>query len=278
MDRSLLAVAVALLAVTAGCSGFAGQSSSTTDAPTETTAAPTTAEPTQTQPAMAAPGFAGGEVVDPLALAEAHRQHLSGSSFVRESERATSGDNETFSTMTLAFGNESRWSASWTFDGQPYLDVENGTVEQYVEADRLYYRLTPADGNVSYEAQQVPEGSSGTETTLAGQRYARDYVYSVFTTASWATIVGENTTSGTTVYRVVGNASGETTFRGNTVTDFEVAANVTGDGFVRDLRVTYQGEGVSVEQSFSFSAVGETTVERPDWYDTAVNRTDEPAP
>jgi hypothetical protein len=275
MDRPLLVVAVALLAVTAGCSGFGGQSPTTTadrttDAKPQST---TTGEPTQTQPAVAAPGFEGERLVQPLALADAHRQVLAGSSFTRRSERTTRDGGETASeTTTLRVENESRWFAAQTFDVAGFLNASDGFLQQYAAGDYAYYRFDKGSGNVSYGARlnRWGEEVSAGAPPVMGQRFARDYVYAAFTTASWTTVAGEE--------RSGGNASGDTTFRGEPVSDFEVRANVTGEGFVRDLGVSYEQGGTAVERTISFSGVGDTHVERPEWYDTALNRTEEPEP
>lgn len=280
MDRSLLVVGVALLAVTAGCSGFGGQSATTA---TETTAADpattqptTTAEPTQTQPAIAAPGFNEGRLVDPLALADAHKQSLSGSSFVREDERTTGGaGNATSLVRTYRVENATRWTVEQHFDGVGFLGRDAGTVDMFADGDYVYFRLD-ADGNVSYGRLLNAWGEEPVSDPppMMSERYARDYVYAVFTTASWTTIVAEDTADGETIYRVVGNASGDTTFRGEPVSNFEVEAGVTGEGVVQYMLVNYDRNGTSVTRALSFSDVGETTAERPEWYDTAVNRTD----
>lgn len=281
MDRSLLVVAVALLAVTAGCGGFGGQSATTVEETTRdaaTTEPATTAEPTQTQPAIAAPGFNQGRLVDPLALADAHRQLLAGSPFARHSERVTREDgNTTAESTTLRVENESQWLVERAFDGVQFLNATDGSIQQYAEGDTVYYRTDRANGNVTYGVTANPWSEEATTDAPPAlkSRFARDYVYAVFTTASWTTIVGENTADGETVYRVLGNASGDTTFRGERVSNFEVEADVTADGVVQYMVVNYDRNGTAVTRTLSFSDVGETAVERPEWYDTALNRTDD---
>lgn len=278
MARSLLVAAVALLAVTAGCAGFGGQSTTTSES-TGTTAAPatTTTEPTQSQPVIAAPGFNSGRLVDPLALADAHAGWLAGTSFEKSDERTTRSDgNTTHWATTLRVENESRWLAAQTFDGVAVLDSTSGSVTQYADGDTVYFRIERTDGNVSYghRVDVGGEESSPDSPRVFESRHARDYVYAVFTTASWTTIVDQTSGDGQTVYRVLGNASGDTQFRGDPVSNFTVDASVTGDGFVQRMAVAYDQNGTAVSRTVEFSGVGETTVEQPEWFDTAVNQTD----
>ena len=280
MARSLLVVAIALLAVNAGCAGFGGQSTTTTDAPA-TTAEPTrktTAEPTQTQPVIAAPGFNGGTLVDPLALADAHAGWLSGKSFAREDNQTTrTAGNTSWIATTIRVENESRWETRQAFTGAHSYTMADGTVLQYANSTHVYHRLDSGDGNVTYGVQPNTWATSSAPDSLelVERRLARDYVYAVFSTASWTTIVGETSANGTTVYDVLGNASGETRFRGATVRNFTVEAAVTGDGFVQEMAVSYEQDDAVVSRTVSFSDVGETTVDRPEWFDTAVNRTEQ---
>ncbi|MXR22037.1 hypothetical protein [Halobacterium bonnevillei] len=279
MARSSLVVAIALLAVTAGCAGFGGQSTTTTDAP-ETTAEPTrqtTAEPTQTQPVIAAPGFNSGTLVDPLALADAHAGWLSGKSFAREDNQTTrTAGNTSWIATTIRVENASRWETRQAFSATHSYTDSGGEIHQYANATYVYSRAESGDGNVSYNVQ--PNGwadaSSPNSHELLEERHARGYVYDVFTTASWTTIVDQTSGDGQTVYRVLGNASGDAQFRGDTVSKFTVEASVTGDGFVQRMDVSYEEDGTEVTRTVAFSEVGETTVERPEWFDTAVNRTD----
>ncbi|MFB6269671.1 MAG: hypothetical protein ABEH83_06990, partial [Halobacterium sp.] len=197
-----------------------------------------------------------------------------------EDERtAGGGGNATSLVRTYRVENRTRWALEQHFEGVGFLGRDGGTVLLFADGDHVYYRLD-ADGNVSYGRLPNAWGDepvSDPPPAMTG-RFARDYVYAVFTTASWTTIVGSETGDGETVYHVVGNASGDTTFRGQQVSDFEVDARVTGEGVVRQLNVTYERNGTRVERTISFSGVGETTVERPEWYDTALNRTDDSGP
>jgi hypothetical protein len=279
MARSVLVVAVALLAVTAGCAGFGGQSTTATESPETTTKSTTqtTAEPTQTQPVIAAPGFNGGTLVDPLALADAHAGWLSRTSFARVDNQTTrTAENNSWIATTIRVENESRWETRQAFTAEHSYTDSGGERHQYANATHVYSRVEHGDGNVSYAVQ--PNGwanaSAPNSHELLEERHARGYVYDVFTTASWTTIVDQTSDDGRTVYRVLGNASGDTQFRGATVSNFTVEANVTGEGFVQRMDVAYEENGTAVSRSVAFSEVGETAVERPEWFDTAVNRTD----
>lgn len=282
MDRSLLVAAVALLAVSAGCAGLGSNATTadptTTGSPPSETVTSTTAEPTQTQPAISAPGFNGGTLVDPLALADAHAAWLGGQSFTRVDNQTTrTAENTSRVATTIRVENKSRWATARTFTAAHSYTVSDGTIQQYANATHVYHRLDAGDGNVTYGVQPNTwaTNTSPDSLELIEQRLGRDYVYDVFTTASWTTIVGETSGNGTTVYRVLGNASGETRFQRETVRNFTVEAGVTGDGFVQEMSVSYEHEDAVVSRTMSFSGVGETTVERPEWFDTAVDRTEQ---
>jgi hypothetical protein len=73
-------------------------------------------------------------------------------------------------------------------------------------------------------------------------------------------------------HRITGTAE-ELTVDGEVVTDVEFAANITDSGLSRTLDITYEQDDTTVERSLSFEATTGDPVERPDWYETALNRT-----
>lgn len=60
--------------------------------------------------------------------------------------------------------------------------------------------------------------------------------------------------------------------------DVRLVVRVTDEGLIRSYRFTYEGRvdgrAVRVVRRVEFSGVGTTTVERPPWYDEAVNASD----
>jgi hypothetical protein len=255
-----------------------GDNQPTTEQPT-TEPATTTAEPTTTtEPTGAgttesadqlAPGLRSDGVTDALALANAHQQAFENDTFVKHTSLKRSNASESsFIRTTLYFANESHWRRNITAEGVPLaLAATNGTFEQYANGERVLFRFQTSD-NVSYG---VAFGLNGDPTppseALRGSVYARDFVYTLFANADVTVQDSEGAP-----HQITGTAE-ELTVDGEVVTDVEFAANITDSGLIRTLDITYEQDDTTVERSLSFEATTGDPVERPDWYETALNRT-----
>lgn len=283
MHRRLLVAAwCALLVVSAGCSGLPGGNAPPTTEPATTeqpTAAPstTTATPTATggTPGAAeqlAPGLTANGVTDALALANAHRDVLTGNSFVqRTSVERTNGTERSSRRSTLRYANQSRWLWSVSASGVPLaLGATSGTVVSYADGERVAYRLETG-GEVVYNVRRISGRADAPpvppKQVLRESVYARDFLYTLFANAD----VTVEDTQGST-HRLTGTAE-ELVIDQQAATNAEFTANVTEDGLVRTLDLTYQQGNTSVERSLTVELAEDDPVERPDWYERAVNQT-----
>lgn len=291
MTRQLAAVAVAVLLVTAGCSGLGGTAPSadqpTQDEPNEPTTQP---EPTETttqttttdSPQQLAPGVTSEGVTDPLALADAHANQLGENSFTASSsrtKRALNGSLLARSTETLRYEKESHWLRLFQSSGpRPAIwGIERGQLEQYADGEYAYSRYDRFDGNWSYATALDVRGTASADSVLSDAR-GREDVYQALGAVE-TNVSGSYAENGTTVYRVTGSAP-TANYGGSEVTDYSVAAWVTEDGLVRDLTVTFDGPVRTDLQSgattpghatltWTWANVGTTIAEEPPWYDEA---------
>lgn len=274
----LAALLCALLVVSAGCATFTSDEAESTTPSTAEPATPTAAPTATTESTDAgttesaerlAPGLTSDGVTDALALANAHRDALTNGPFVRHSSvEESNGSTSAFQRSTLYYANESHWRQNVTADGLPLaLGATDGTFDQYADGERVLFRLQ-ADGNVSYG---VAFGMTGDSTppseALPESTYARDLVYTLFANADVTVESEDGPTS-----RVTGTAAA-LTVDGQRMTNVEFEASVYEGGLVRSLDLSYERGETSVDRSLSFEETDESPVERPDWYDTALNQT-----
>ncbi|MFC3477512.1 hypothetical protein [Halobacterium litoreum] len=274
---SVAAVACALLVVSAGCAGLVGSDGGTTTDATTTEPSPTTettSEPTETSAERLAPGLTRDGVVDAAALADAHRDAVRNHSFTRQSRVERTNDSATVSReSTMVAASESHWRWRVTTDGTPLaLGTSNGTFVQYADGEQVVWRLeSPARENATYGVRSISV-DGGSEPIPPAQvfpsaLYERDLVYSLFGNAD-VTVERANESA----IRVRGTVA-EMAVDREQVTDVAFAATVTPEGLVESLEMTYEQDGATVERTVRFERTGGDPVERPGWYDTALNRT-----
>jgi hypothetical protein len=276
--RLAAALACVLLVATAGCGGLAGSNGEPTDQPTETVETTeavdteTTTGATTTAPEQLAPGLTSTGVTDALALADAHREYVRTHSFVKhDSVQRRNATTRASRNLTLAYANQSRWLWNVSADGMPLaLGATNGTFEQYADGERVLYALR-TDGTLSYgvrafaaDGERVPVPPS---EVFPPSTYERNLVYALFANADVTVERGDDAAA-----RVTGTAA-ELTIGGDAVSDVEFTATVTADGLVRSLDLACEQGDATVQRSLAFDATASDPVERPDWYETAVNRT-----
>lgn len=285
MKRTLLLVLVVVV-------GFAGG----TVAPATVAGSATTAESmTMAESATGADATAAGELIaqadetefppglnesgvtDPLALTDAHRETLENTSYtmlVTSSIRAPNGTvfSQGTTTHRIAAGGDS------------YVTISAQMSENATEAfgfDRYHLEVW-ANGTDAVVARDYPGNETSYE--VLGRSDAPmppttgwERLYSAFGMVN-TTYVGEVERNGTTLHKVVSTGTGATddAIAGGTP---DYTALIDSDGVVRSFRATqhstYQGQPVVITRTMRFTEIGDTTVERPDWYGQAVGNESE---
>jgi hypothetical protein len=268
VSRALVLAVVAVVAL-AGCgsvSDGAGRGP-----PAVTPAAVPTDPATPTPVPRVVPGVTTAGVVDPVALANAHRDALLGESLTRTTVSTIGADGRTLRRTTRRFSVapyrvEFRYRYAQTVDDDypvrataERLDLwSNGSgalVRVEDDAD-VRYRTLPAD-----EVGTVVVGITGDERVSA---LAGAFAFAVRERPDGVELVstGLRDPSALDVPLLTGNVT-------NATLRMEVAAS----GLVRSYRLSYRvdldGRPLRVVERMRVTAVGETTVDRPPWYDIA---------
>jgi len=275
MWRRLL---VCLLLATAGCN-TPGGSDAGAQTPT-VTPVPVPAEETL------APGVTHEGVTNPRALADAHADVIAEPSYrltVNRTVRDPNGTVRERLTLDLALASDRAYLVDTATAGQDapvFLGTppasatfwSNGStyVRKLTRDDRTTYnQFTPVEGAGTwrYWAQTVPFGG--------GRATPQAFLTRTFRAVD-TTVVGRAAANGTTAYRLRGNATTERLEEG--IADprnVSLTATVTDEGLVRSLSLQYvgtiDGERVIVTRTVAYRNVGATTVERPSWFDSAVD-------
>lgn len=274
------AAVVACLVILAGCPAAGTQTSTTALTP-----APVPDDATYP------PGIAAGGVVDPARLATAHDRALDETSFTITSNRtlrAANGSLRSGLTVRVRLATNRSyhvWArtagpAGPTFLGSPPVRAEfwgNGSV--YVRAvsrdgsPRTYNEFTPPDafvGTWRYWQSTVPYGGE------AG--YASETFETLFRSIP-TRLTGTRAAGATTLYRLSGSRAASTAFAdvgAGPITDLAFEAWVAESGVVRSLDLSYRrtvdGRPVTFEWSLAYERVGRTTVQRPPWFDRAIDQ------
>lgn len=280
----LPAVLCALLVVSAGCATFTNNDETST--PEQPTAEPTataelTAQTATTESTDAgttstaeqlAPGLTADGVTDALALANAHRDVITGSAWTqRVSFERTNDTASTSRNTTLSYANSSHWRWHITSAGDALpASVTEGTVDLYADGQRVVRKLR-TDGNVTHNVVRVSDAADAPPVppaeVLPESVFGRDALYALFGNADVTVADAQGPT-----YRLTGTAE-ELVVDQQPATNVEFTANVTADGLVRTLDVAYEQGDASVERSLTVEPADGDPVERPDWYEMAVNGT-----
>ena len=284
--RQLAALAVALLLVTAGCNAFPSGDAATVettadaagtavgDGTTETTAETTAPD------ADLAPGLNESGVADPWKLADAHRGALNDTSYTVRTNLTARGNGtilaHTNSTVKVAAGGTPQRTRYEVGGERPgVIGAFGRDVEAWSDENRTLYAMEGPNGTTYQRVSDDQRPSSGTPA-------GRDHIY-LLLSGFETTVTGTETRDGTTLYRVNSTDVAQPEIladelRTETVRNASLSALVTEDGLVREYHVEYAGTvenaTVEVERTTRFTRLGETTVERPPWYDEAVNATD----
>lgn len=219
------------------------------------------------------PGLNESAVTDPLALAEAHRETLGNSSYTLTNTitfRRANGSLLTRSTSVtrVAAGGTSFYSASLGSEtnASETLGVDNYRIEVWGnETDAVVADAFRSD-DPSYRTVAREDAPMGPETNW-------ELLYSAFG-ATDSVVVDRFERDGTTLYRVVSAGGPDEQSAYPAHAGFDWVAVVDSQGVVREFqqtyRTTFEDQPAVVTRTMRVSNLGNTTVERPDWYDEAV--------
>jgi hypothetical protein len=273
----LAALALACLVVLAGC-GAGGDRS----APTATPALVPSADADADRRPLA-PGVRSTGVVDPTALVGEHVRLLRNDSFRVESvvtRWGTDADIVRSRTATVGrFDETGDYHVRRVASGSASREGKTRTVEQHVEGD-LVLRRTVEDGATTYArgSENAMQGVSRRATLLPDPTTSR----TLFLLFQGLNVTVETTRrDGAAVYRLravgVRDPAALRTLASGNVSDVAFGARVAASGLVRSYWFAYTAvrgsEEVRTVRQVTFDGVGATRVERPPWYDAALNET-----
>lgn len=235
--------------------------------------------------AVAAPGLTADGVVDAEALADAHVAAITGVSYSLSASAVTRGLDRglrSYVSLDLALAADRDYHARVAtagpdgpeFLGNPperaayYSEGTDHAANLHSDGADTYHSFEPRGivGAWQYWALMIPFG--GTYVSRPG-RY-----YRILFTEVPTRLLGQRDGPDGPRYHVAGHAD-RTTFTLETVDatavrDVELAAAIDPAGVVRSVDVQYEatvdGTSLGVHRTVSYEALGETTVDAPDWY------------
>lgn len=258
--RIALHLTVVFLVVAAGCGA----------SPTPDPSTPTPEQATAT-PAGPPPGLSMETVTDTRSLVEAHRAVLDDESHTVSFQRTLRYPNETLysrTNTTHRFGaNETGLYESHVDGTKPlFLGGTTGGIERWNNETLSISRVT-YNGGTRYQRGLAGQSGASFSTT-----------YSVLAPFNLTT-TGRTGTDAETRYHLSGELSETDAFAPSDALarNATVSASTDGDGVVRYYNLSYtteiRGETVDVTRRMRVENIGETTVPRPEWVDTALNET-----
>ena len=286
MRRSVAAALLALSVVLAGCNGLVLGGDGTPEETLTPVDVPTD-DPTPTPVSQLAPGLTGEGVTDAFALGDAHASVLDDTSY-------TMVENS-----TVVYSNGSIYSR-WTTDARlaandsRYYVVQNGSVGKSVDGTDTYRMALWSDGerallaeernnDTSYRSPRSPEGESVPPVEALGPDPTnREAIYAHFGAVE-TRVVNRTTRNDAMLYRVeatemTSSVAFERVWRNPR--NLSMTALVDSQGLVHEYRLHYtatlNGDTIEVTRRVRYTALGDTTVERPSWYDEAVENATTP--
>lgn len=271
--RYLLAAA---LVVVAGYGVYTATPQGADESPAASATTPTrTPAPTTTEsPEQLAPGLTDGDV-DAWTLSHAHADALSNTSFTVASTRTIRDANGTlrlhdsYTHRIAAGGWPSRVTSNTTANRARDLGyVGYHDVESWNNDTVSLFAITRENGSTIYQRRGAREvGSDATRWSD---------LYQLLGTVN-ATVVDRIETDGTTRYVVVSTSQPDPQAFRYPRTNVTVMAVVDEQGLVHRYTTSYDtyrsDEWVHVTRTVRFLAIGRTTVEKPPWFDEALNAT-----
>jgi hypothetical protein len=283
MSRSVLtAVLLVALILLAGCSGFPGLGPDSSDVRVTPANVPTDTQPV-TPSEQIAPGVLPTGVYNASILAHAHSQALGTTSFTIRTNR----------TYRYQNGTLARWTTGiQRVESGPPIRIQS---RSRYHVQRLYPRrsnVSPALGSDLWSGpdngyQRTIYANNTTRYSTLSQRI-RSVNSSVFararminkTLSNVDTQVTRLTRNGSTYYRIEGPVSREYR-RLPQSTDQQNTSQwllIDSRGVIHEYHITIYTSGpeetiMERHYSITFRKIGNTTVERPAWVETARNRT-----
>ncbi|MFD1515230.1 hypothetical protein [Halomarina rubra] len=269
--RRTLSLALVVVVCLAGCSGGVGNDAETR-APSSPAAVPTD-DPLEHPP----DGLDATGIDDPFALADAHTAALANTSFtVRQNQTLTAANgtvlvDSTTTTRIASDHGRTRSTTNGTGDVTRFFDRPVTRVEGWYDGQRHYYRGVGPNGTAVVDVVRL--GTPGQRAELALEPF--------YLGAETVSV----TPAGSDLELRLRGPAGNLTVGGERVevTQATVTVRLTNEGRVEHYRIEFEGrladapetrvEGV---ETVRYSAVGSTTVERPDWFDETRGTTDEP--
>lgn len=262
LRRTFAALGVALLVVTAGCSGALNDDGPATTESGEDATASTATTTEQTDPSEMSlpPGVTEAGLENVSALLEAHNRSLDGAAY--SVEVSVDGDGQQASVAMTRGADASR------------LRVETGntTIQGWQEGARTVTAQS-ADGQTQY---RYAYGDSGSRVGSGFQMYSgvTDVVVGTYLTAGDFNATEVVTRDGTTLLELTADRANRTAVeqvgsRNTTVESFEATALVDENGVVHGLDAsltqTVDGETRTGSVSYELTDLGSASPEEPDW-------------
>lgn len=273
MGWQLLVITVV---VTAGCGGFgfSGDDSSATVTP-----APVPTSSATTYPA----GVGPTGVTSPTLLGSAHGDRLNGTGYtltMNRTVRYANGSLRSHLRVHVALDANRTHLANISVRGHaaPVLLGRPPATASFWSDGDTYLRRLVRDNRTIHNEYDPPDSYAGTwrywvHTAALNGRPAADVTRTV---APFHTRTLQSQQSDGTVYVIRGDRlrGNETPTAWASRENATLVAHVTRSGLVRDYRTEYTtatdgGEPVTVTRTVTFTAVGNTTVGPPPWYDRA---------
>ena len=289
MRSAIHSIAVALLLVTGGCTGGFGDGPDTAIGPsadaTGTRTTDRTGGGTLTANDRFPPGLTPDGLADPALLVSAHADVLEGQSVTlheRQVRRYGGGDRDWRRNRTLrTAANRTRFLRVLVTEGRPIAGASEGRGATFADGSRVYRKVrTPSSSwtDVLRTAGGSPEQPRNVRLATA-RTDDLTVVLNAFALADSATV--RRSTADPGRYLVESSTVAHPDLLASHLNVAEIrnaslTAVVTTEGLVKRYRLefvgTKRGRTVRGTTALEYSAVGETEVEAPAWYDEVKKR------
>lgn len=277
-------ICVVVLVVLAGCAGIGADTAGQGDGPSETV---TPVPVPEDDPEVAgSTGIDGGGVTDPGALARAHDERLSDRSYrlvSNQTIRYGNGSVRSQYRMDLRLAEDRTYFVTVRTDGPegPLLLGETPASASFWSDGETYVRAFGGSEPVYNEFEPSPSGVGTWEfwastAALDGENTPSEVIEATFEAVP-TRVDRTRTIDGVERHRVsdTGTTDADLPFpEAAPARNVSLVAEIDRTGPVRQLELEYvgsvDGERVLVSRSITYSEVGTTGVDRPEWYDEAV--------
>ncbi len=281
MSRLAVVLVVLVVVLTAGCSGFADGDESPDREPYGVDEGVNGS--VEDEPEALLTGLTTEGVTNASDLRETHQEAIGNRSYTIEYEyeyvieegtesfRRSSNSTIRVDPEAEVVGVIGQRRIEGNVSDVPATDEPNATVEQWF-GERGVTRTELENGSVEY-TPPLGIATTGSERIDTAERS----LLSPLAGAVETTTVGAVDAEDGTYYVVNGseNVSGDGAEYGQDSREVDVRALVREDGLVRQtvaeqVMVMEDGERIRIAQTTEITAIGETEVQRPDWYEEAV--------